>query len=174
MRNWFFALGFILLVADGLSTIAGALLIPRFGGWPFIIMGSFFLLSMAAFVMGGVYSPLSDRGAEEAARWHGFYEYLRDVTKGREPAWDARQFERYLPYAASYGLAEKWAKAFQRSAGLRQGGGVEIPAWFRALATAPDQSMASFAAFAAASHSTGSSGAGGAGGAAGGGGSGAG
>jgi hypothetical protein len=181
MRNWFFALGFILLVADGLSTIAGALLIQRFGGWPFIVMVSFFLLSMAAFVMGGVYSPLSDRGAEEATRWHGFYEYLRDVTKGREPAWDARQFERYLPYAASYGLAEKWARAFQRSAHrgpsapkLGQRDGVEIPPWFHALATAPDQSMASFAAFTAASHSTGSSGAGGAGGAAGGGGSGAG
>jgi uncharacterized membrane protein YgcG len=168
MRNAFFLSGVLLIAVTVAATILAAVLFNRFEGWSFLISGSLFLLSMAAIIMGAVYSPLSDRGAQEAARWQGFYEYLRDVTKGKEPAWDLRQFERYLPYAASYGLAEKWAKAFQRR------GGAEIPAWFHALATAPDQAMASFAAFAAISHSTGSSGGAGGGGAAGGGGSGAG
>ncbi len=168
-RNSFFLIGILLLAVMLAGLILAVVLVPRFEGWPFLILGSLFVLSLTAFVMGGAYSPLSDRGSQEAARWQGFYEYLRDVTKGREPAWDLRQFERYLPYAATYGLAEKWARAF------KERGGAEIPAWFRAVASAPDQAMGSFIAFTAASHSTGASGgAGGAGGAAGGGGSGAG
>jgi hypothetical protein len=168
-RNRFFLAGGLLIAVALAGLILAIVLTPRFAGWPFLILGSLFVLSMVAFVMGVAYSPLSERGSQEAARWQGFYEYLRDVSRGRETAWDMRQFERYLPYAASYGLAEKWAKAFQAR------GGAEIPTWFRAVATAPDQAMGSFIAFTAVSHSTGSSsGAGGAGGAAGGGGSGAG
>ncbi|MCX6030680.1 MAG: DUF2207 domain-containing protein [Chloroflexi bacterium] len=168
-RNSFFLIGVLLLAVMLAGLVLAVVLVPRFEGWPFLILGSLFVLSLTAFVMGAAYSPLSDRGSQEAAAWQGFYEYLRDVTRGREPAWDLRQFERYLPYAASYGLAEKWAKAF------KERGGAEIPVWFHAVAAAPDQAMGAFIAFTAASHSTGSSGgAGGAGGAAGGGGSGAG
>ena len=129
-----------------------------------------FLLAMVAFVMAGAYSSLSDEGAREAARWRGFQEYLKDVVKGREPAWDLKLFERYLPYAAAFGLAEGWAKAF------RQRGGAEIPSWFHAAADSGDGSMAAFVAMTASAHSAGSAAAGGAGGggAGGGGGSGAG
>ncbi len=168
-RNSFLLIGLLLLAVMTVAMVIAIALLARFAGWPFLVVGSLFALSMMAFIVSAAYSPLSDRGSQEAARWQGFYEYLRDVTKGREPAWDLRQFERYLPYAASYSLAEKWAKAF------RERGGADIPAWFHAVAAAPDQAMGSFIAFTAASHSTGSSGgAGGAGGAAGGGGSGAG
>jgi uncharacterized membrane protein len=162
-------IGIGLLIALVPALAGCILLIERFGGWPFLIVVSLFLLSMVALIMAGVFSPLSEQGAEEAARWQGFYRYLRDVTRGREPAWDLRQFERYLPYAASYGLAEGWARAFQKR------GGAEIPAWFHAVAAGFDESMRAFVAMTAASHSIGGGGAAGAaGGAAGGGGSGAG
>lgn len=103
-------------------------------------------------------------------RWQGFAQYIKDVTKEREPAWDLRLFDRYLPYAAAFGLAGGWAKAFQKR------GGAEIPGWFQALAGSPDGNMGAFVAMISAVNSTGSSGAGGAGagGAGGGGGSGAG
>ena len=94
---------------------------------------------------------------------------MRDATKGREPVWGLEMFERYLPYAASFGLAVAWVKAFQKQ------GGLEIPAWFHSLAATPQQSMASFVAMTSAAHSYGGGGAAGAGGgAAGGGGCGAG
>ncbi len=169
VRTRFLVLGIVLLIALAPGLAVGVLLLRSFGGWPYLILAALFLLSMVAFVLSAAYSPLSEAGVEAAARWRGFRGYLADVTKGKEPAWDLRQFERDLPYAASFGLAEKWAKAFQ------QRGGVEIPAWFRALAATPEQGMNAFVAFTAAGHSAGSSGgAGGAGGAAGGGGSGAG
>ena len=148
----------------------GVVLMPRAGGWPFLLVAVVFLLGLVAFILAGSYSPLSDEGERQAARWRGFQEYLKDVVKGREPAWDLALFDSYLPYAAAFGLAEGWAKAFQKR------GGAEIPTWFRAVTDAGDGGVASFVAMTSAAHSAGASGTGGAGagGAGGGGGSGAG
>ncbi len=148
----------------------GVVFMPRVGGWPFLLVAVVFLMGIAAFILAAAYSPLSDEGEREAARWKGFQKYLKDVVKGREPAWDLKLFDSYLPYATAFGLAEGWAKAFQKR------GGAEIPTWFRAVADAGDGGVASFIAMTSAAQSVGSSGAGGAGGggAGGGGGSGAG
>ena len=166
----FIVIGVILLLMMLPLGALGALLITKYGGWPFLLVAVAFLLSMTAFIMAGTYSPLSDEGAREAARWRSFQAYLKDVVKGRDPAWDLRLFERYLPYAAALGLAEGWAKAFQKR------GGAETPAWFRAVADSRDGSMAAFIAMTASTSSAGTSASGGAGGggAGGGGGSGAG
>jgi hypothetical protein len=81
-------------------------------------------------------------------------------------------FESYLPFAASYGLAESWAKAFVKQSG------VELPDWFHPLAAtrAADGGVGAFVAMSTAAQAAGSNGGGaaGAGGAAGGGASGAG
>lgn len=166
----FMVIGVALLIAILPLLALAVLLLDRFGPVGFLLAAVMFVLSMAAFILSGTYSPLSDDGAREAMRWQGFANYLKDVTKGREPAWDVRLFDRYLPYAAAVGLAGGWAKAFQKR------GGAEIPGWFNALTSAPDGSMGAFVAMMSAANSTGSSGAGGAGagGAGGGGGSGAG
>ena len=111
----FIVIGVILLLMMLPLGALGALLVTKYGGWPFLLAAVAFLLSMTAFIMAGTYSPLSDEGAREAARWRSFQAYLKDVVKGRDPAWDLALFERYLPYAAALGLAEGWAKAFQET-----------------------------------------------------------
>jgi hypothetical protein len=168
-RNRLLIAGGALLALAVVALAGGILLVERFQAGPFLIPLGLFLLSMAAFVLAGIFSPLSDQGAEEATRWKGFSQFLRQATKGREPVWGFEMFERYLPYAASFGLAVAWVKAFQKQ------GGLEIPAWFHSLAATPGQSMASFVVMTSAAYSSGGGGAAGAGGgAAGGGGSGAG
>jgi len=168
--NRFMVIGVgLLLLMIPLGALA-VVLMPRAGGWPFLLVAVAFLLGIAALVLASAYSPLSDEGERQAARWRGFEKYLKEVTKGREPAWDLKLFDEYLPYAAAFGLAEGWAKAFQKR------GGAEIPPWFQALAGAPDGGVAAFVAMTSAAHSAGASSTGGAGGggAGGGGGSGAG
>jgi len=79
-------------------------------------------------------------------------------------------FQRFLPYAASYGLLHPWAKWFEKE------GWTDLPPYFEALA-ADDGGVAAFVAMTSASSSAGGSAAGAAGagaGAAGGGASGAG
>ena len=128
-----------------------------------------FLLDLALLIYAGTFSILTPAGEEQAARWKGFAEYLKQVSKGREPAIRPDYFERYLAYATVFGLGAGWAKYFEKL------GNVPLPVWFRAQAGG-DPSFTAFVAMMAASDSSGAGAGGGAaaGGASGGGSSGAG
>ncbi len=86
-----------------------------------------FILSIAMLIYGRAYSVLTASGEEEAVHWRGFAEYLRQVSQGDEPAIRPDLFEKYLAYAAVFGLGASWAKYFQ---GL---GGIPLPVWFHGL-----------------------------------------
>ena len=101
-------------------------------------------------------------------RWKGFAEYLKQISKGREPAISADVFERYLAYAAVFGLGAHWAKYFQ------QLGGVPLPIWFHATAGSDGDFGAMVAVMSASDSAGASAGGDGGGGASGGGSSGAG
>lgn len=66
--------------------------------------------------LSGTFSTLTPAGEEQSMRWKGFAEYLKQVSKGKEPAISADAFERYLAYAAVFGLGAHWAKYFQQQA----------------------------------------------------------
>lgn len=125
-----------------------------------------FLLAIAMLIYANAYPVLTPAGEEQAARWRGFGEYLKQVSDGREPAIRPDYFERYLAYASMFGLGAAWAKYFEKL------GGVPLPGWFHAQAG----SDSSFGAIVAVMSTSDSAGAGGAGaaGASGGGASGAG
>jgi uncharacterized protein (TIGR04222 family) len=117
-----------------------------------------FILSIALLIYAGTFSALTPTGEEQAARWKGFAEYLKQASKGREPAIRPDYFERYLAYAAVFGLGANWAKYFQ------QLGGVPLPIWFHATAGS-DANFGAIVAVMAASDSSGAGGGGSAGGA---------
>jgi hypothetical protein len=140
--------------------------------WMLALVGSLFVAGLITAVAAASLKPLTDRGAAEAALWERFAGHLKDVTKGKAAVSGPDMFQRFLPFAAGYGLLEAWAKWFEKE------GWTELPPYFHALATADDSGVAAFVAMTAASSSLGGSAAGAAGaagaGAAGGGGSGAG
>jgi len=98
---------------------------------------------------------MTPAGEEQAARWKGFAAYLEQVSKEDAPAIRPDYFERYLPYAAVFGLGSHWAKYFQSL------GGVPLPIWFHATAGGE----ADFSAIVAVMASSDTAGAGGDGGA---------
>lgn len=174
------------LLAAGFLTLFLSLILFIFGvaavgmaisanaGWLTVIAAltgvsaGLFLLSIAVLIYGATYSTLTPAGEEQLARWNGFAEYLKQVSKGREPAIQPDYFERYLAYAAVFGLGAAWAKYFQSL------GGVPLPIWFHAAADG-DVSFGSIIAIMAASDTSGAgTGAGAGAGASGGGSSGAG
>jgi uncharacterized membrane protein len=127
-----------------------------------------FLFSMLLLIYASMFSTLTVAGEDQARNWKGFEEYLKQVSKGKEPAIRPDYFERYLAYAAMFGLGANWAKYFQTL------GGVPLPVWFHAT-TSSNTDFAVMVAVMSASDSAGASaGGGGAGGASGGGSSGAG
>jgi hypothetical protein len=85
------------------------------------------LLSTVALVYFLSLSPLTEEGERVKAAWQGFAGYLKDVARGRQPALRPDAFELYLPYAASFGLAQQWAKHFEKRDAM------PLPAWYHAL-----------------------------------------
>jgi predicted membrane protein DUF2207 len=114
------------------------------------ICAGLFLLAIVFLIYAGRYSTLTPRGEEQSARWKGFAEYLKDVSKGREPATRPDFFGLYLAYAAVFGLGGDWAKYFQEL------GGVPLPVWFHAAAGS-DGDFGAMVAVMSASDSAGSS-----------------
>lgn len=164
-----------LMVVGGLLmmfSLPGAILaITVLGPWFLTVAGALFIVGVLTMGMGGSLSVLTDEGAAVAAEWQRFYEHLKDVSKGKAAVSGPSMFERFLPYAASYGLLSQWAKWFAKE------GWTDLPPYFHTLATSGSDGNAAFVAMMAASSSSGGSaaGAGAAGaGAAGGGASGAG
>jgi hypothetical protein len=127
------------------------------------------IAGLLGLIVSATLSTWTEQGEREAADWKGFASYLKDVAKGKDDMLDLARFDRYLPYAAGFGLGESWVKRYEKQSGF------STPPWFQALR--PDESSAAFVAVMVASHASFSSGAGGAagaGGASGGGASGAG
>lgn len=117
-----------------------------------------FLLSVALLIYASTFSILTPTGEEQSARWKGFAEYLKQVSKGKEPAISPDYFERYLAYAAIFGLGKKWAEYFQTFDGM------PLPIWFHATAGS-NANFGSMVAIMSASDSSGASAGGGGGGA---------
>jgi hypothetical protein len=83
--------------------------------WPLLASIALAALGAAVFALSWHMPQKTQAGAEAAARWRAFRNFLE--TAGRlgamhdEPA----RFERYLPYAVAFGLQEPWIKAFART-----------------------------------------------------------
>ena len=118
-------------------------------------------------VYGATFSVLTPSGENQSVLWKGFGEYLKQVSKGKEPTSSQEYFEKYLAYAAVFGLGKEWAKHFQEL------GGVPLPAWLHAM-DGLDGDFGAMVAIMSASDTAGASADGGGGGASGGGSSGAG
>lgn len=127
-----------------------------------------FLLSIPMLIYAGMFSILTPAGEEQSERWKGFADYLKQVSKGKEPAISPDYFEKYLAYAAVFGLGASWAKYFQKL------GGVPLPFWFHAMAGSNGDFGAMVAVMSASDTAGASVAAGGGAGASGGGASGAG
>ena len=126
-----------------------------------------FVISIGLLIYAANFSPLTPAGDEEAARWNSFAKYLKRASKDQQSAMPVDYFERYLAWAATFGLGGAWAKHFQRV------GGAPLPVWFHA-APGSDGDFGAVVAVMSASDSAGASAASTGGGTSGGGASGAG
>jgi hypothetical protein len=151
----------------GLNWSADINLATVFSGIAGVSAGAF-IFSIALFVYAAIFSILTPLGEEQAVRWKGFSEYLKQVSKGKESAISPDYFERYLAYAAVFGLGAHWAKYFQDL------GGAPLPIWFQALPGSDGDFGAMVAVMSASDSAGASAGADGSAGASGGGSSGAG
>jgi uncharacterized membrane protein YgcG len=83
---------------------------------------------MAVGVLGlivGQHMPAkTQKGAEEAAKWRAFREYLRNLEKYDTVDTAAAKFEEFLPFAIAFGLEKSWIRRFADVPTMR------IPRWY--------------------------------------------
>ena len=121
------------------------------------IGGGAFMISLPLIIYAFfAYSPLTPAGEEQKIRWNNFRTYLDRVSRGQETAIRPDTFERYLAFAAVFGLGAAWAKSFKKL------GGVPLPAWFQAMPGSDGDFVAMMAASDSAAYSGGADGGGGA------------
>ena len=118
----------------GLGTlIFGAAIVLLFIGFGAVdnVSGAIMCVPMSLAVVGlaamivGRHMPAKTRlGAEQAAKWNAFREYLRNLEKysGVEEA--SKHFDDYLAYATAFGIDRSWVRKFSQ---LQT---VPIPTWY--------------------------------------------
>jgi len=170
-------IGFVLMLVSmglfllGMLAAEATLLVADNQAWLWTIIAGMaaggFVVSVALMIYAVTFSPLTREGDAAAAHWKNFAKYLKQASKSQVTL-PSDTFERYLAFAAAFGLGGAWAQHFQRA------GGAPLPVWFHAL-PGSDSDFGAVVAVMSASDSVGASGAdGGGGGASGGGASGAG
>lgn len=90
---------------------------------PFLFPG-FLVIGVLTLIFSRVMPQRTPRGVKALWHAHGFKEYLEKAEKYRLQ-WQEREhiFERFLPYAMAFGVADKWSKAFADIA-------MEPPRWY--------------------------------------------
>jgi hypothetical protein len=123
-------------------------------------------IGAATLVAASRTSRWTDAGAPVAASWRAFFRYLKDAARGRAFTPLSADADRWLPYAAAFGVAAQLVRRRKREGTAL---GLALPEWFAAFETGADGSDA-FVAFLGTSGADGSGAGAAAGGAAGGGG----
>ncbi len=81
-------------------------------------------VGVATFIIGQHMPAKTRQGAESAAKWRAFREYLNNLDKYRAVEEATDQFATYLPYAIAFGIDQGWIRRFS---GIQN---VPIPIWY--------------------------------------------
>ncbi|MFH1089416.1 MAG: DUF2207 domain-containing protein [Candidatus Uhrbacteria bacterium] len=124
VRSWYIGFGGLAMV---LAIMVGMAFIGIFERY-FVAVG-FGLIAIELFVFGAIMTRRTQKGADTNDKIKGFKLFLTTAEKYRIQ-WQEKEgtFEKLLPYAIVFGVADKWLKTF---AGLMQ----ESPTWYVGTST---------------------------------------
>jgi uncharacterized membrane protein YgcG len=106
---------FVIFGFDLVSDISGAIICLPFS------VGA---VGVLALIVGQHMPAKTRKGAEEAAKWNAFREYLRNLEKYGSVEEAAQHFDDYLAYAIAFGIDRSWVRRFSQ---LQS---VPIPTWY--------------------------------------------
>ncbi len=69
---------------------------------------------LAMLVAASAMPSKTQKGAEEAAKWNAFREYMRNLQQYQDVESAAQNFSRFLPYAVAFGFERSWIKRFEK------------------------------------------------------------
>ncbi len=89
-----------------------------------LLAGSLLVPSLGLTLIASAMPSKTRKGAEEAAKWKAFYNYMTNLEKFGSVDEAKARFETYLPYAVAFGLDKKWVRTFESVPN------VPIPSWY--------------------------------------------
>lgn len=115
------------IVLAVLATVAFALpmaMLDQFSPAFICIPLALVVVAAAMFITSQAMPAKTRKGAEEAAKWRAFREYLRNLERYTAIDEAGGQFAKYLPYAVAFDLERSWIQKFK---GIDT---VAIPYWY--------------------------------------------
>ncbi len=82
------------------------------------------LVGIVALITAQAMPAKTQKGAEEAAKWNAFLEYLRHLDKYGDVGSAAQHFDEYLPYAVAFNLDHTWMQRFRSVPNM------QVPYWY--------------------------------------------
>lgn len=82
------------------------------------------LVGIVALITAQAMPAKTQKGAEEAAKWNAFLEYLRHLEKYGDVGSAAQHFDEYLPYAVAFNLDHTWMQRFRNVPNM------SVPFWY--------------------------------------------
>lgn len=113
-RNRYTGIGALILVASMIAGFFGAGLAESFTETVMILPFTIGIGAVALIIAGNYMPTKTQLGAEEAAKWDAFREYIRNLERYDDAEGVADKFDKYLPYAVAFGIDREWIRRFSR------------------------------------------------------------
>jgi hypothetical protein len=111
-----------LIIGAILLAVVGGRLIG-ISGWIILPFAALALILLALYQVARFMPRKTLAGAESAAKWRAFKQYLADLDENRATEGSNELFEKYLPYAVAFGLEHSWVSTFAEA-------GAPAPEWY--------------------------------------------
>jgi len=76
--------------------------------------GGIIISGLAMLLFASAMPSKTQKGAEEAAKWKAFREYMRNLQQYQDVGAAAENFSRYLAYAVAFGFERSWIRRFEK------------------------------------------------------------
>ncbi len=113
--------GVVFTAAGGLALW---IFVFRTAGWFWFPVAVVLAGWIVLYLMSGAMPRKTRAGAEAAARWNAFRQYLADIERYDRLAEARERFERFLPFAVAFGLEQSWTAKFAAV-------GAGVPRWYQ-------------------------------------------
>lgn len=123
-RAMWSSLGVVLLVLAGGVFFFGVSALEGFSSTLILLPFALGLTGIAALIAAQFMPAKTRRGAEEAAKWKAFQEYLRNIEKYGDVEGAVSRFDEFLPYAVAFGIDRTWMSKFKRVESM------PLPPWY--------------------------------------------
>ncbi len=113
------------------SLVGGALLVAVTDWWALEPIVASVIVWLVLLRISRNMPQKTRHGAESAAKWRAFRNWLRDIRKFEELDTNPGLFDKYFAYAVAFNLEKQWVKEFERA-------GAPAPRWYHRAGDAGD------------------------------------